>query len=55
MLEEELLVPYTANGVVGEIRANMRVLKEDYEQEGIRIRVRSKEIDLVRVKKMLNV
>lgn len=54
MLEEELLVPYTANGVVGEIRANMRVLKEDYEQEGIRIRVLSKEIDLVRVKKMLN-
>ncbi len=53
MQEEELLVPYTANGVIGEIRANMRVLKEDYDQAGIRIRVRSRELDLERVKKML--
>lgn len=55
MLEEELLVPYTAKGVIGEIRASMRVLKEDYEQAGIRLRVRSGELELERVKKMLQV
>jgi GTPase len=53
MQEEELLVPYTAKGVIGEIRANMRVLKEDYDQAGIRLQVRSGELELRRVKKML--
>lgn len=53
MQEEELLVPYNATGVIGEIRANMRVLKEDYEQTGIRLRVRCGELDLERVKKRL--
>ncbi len=55
MQEEELLVPYTAKGVIGEIRANMRVLKEDYEESGIRLQVRSGELELERVKKMLEI
>ena len=55
MLEEELLVPYTAKGVIGEIRANMRVIKEDYDQDGIRLQVRSGALELERVKKMLEV
>ena len=55
MQEEELLVPYTAKGVIGEIRANMHVLKEDYEETGIRLQVRSGELELERVKKMLQV
>lgn len=55
MPEEELLVPYTAKGVIGEIRANMRVIKEDYEETGIHLRVRSGELELERVKKMLEV
>lgn len=53
MQEEELLVPYNAKGVIGEIRANMRVLNEDYGETGIRLRVRCGELDLERVKKML--
>ena len=55
MQEEELLIPYTAKGVIGEIRANMRVLKEDYDETGIRLQVRSGELELERVKKMLEV
>ncbi len=55
MQEEELLVPYTAKGVIGEIRANMRVIKEVYDETGIRLRVRSGELELERVKKMLEV
>lgn len=53
MCEEEIFVPYTAQGVIGEIRANMRITHESYEVDGIRIRVRSKAQDLARVKKML--
>lgn len=53
MLEEEILVPYTAKGIIGEIRANMRVIKEEYEANVIRLLVRSKVIDLERIKKMI--
>jgi len=53
MIEEELFVPYTAKGIVGEIRSTMRVVHESFEADGIRLRVRSKAVDLGRVKKML--
>lgn len=53
MSEEELFVPYTAKGIIGEIRSKMRIVQEDYETEGIRLRVRSKAIDLERLKKLL--
>ena len=53
MIEEEIFVPYTAKGVVGEIRSNMRIVQESYEADGVRIRVRSKAVDLDRLKKML--
>jgi len=55
MVEEEIHIPYTAKGIIGEIRANMRVLKEDYEPDCIRLLVRSRVLDLERVKKMLAV
>ncbi len=53
MLEEEILVPYTAKGIIGEIRSNMRVIKEDYEANGIRLFVRANQLDLERLKKRL--
>ena len=53
MIEEEIFVPYTAKGAVGEIRAKMRIVQESYEAEGIRLRVRSKAADLDRLKKMM--
>ena len=53
MFEEEIVIPYTAKGVIGEIRNNMRVIKEAYENDNIRMRVLSKALDLDRVKKML--
>lgn len=55
MQQEEILVPYTAKGIVGEIRANMRVIKEDFEQSGIRLQVCCRKIDLEKVKKKLSV
>ena len=52
-VEGELFVPYTAKGIVGEIRASMRVLQENYEAEGIRFRVKSTAVDLARLQEML--
>ncbi|MFT5083187.1 MAG: GTP-binding protein HflX [Lentisphaeria bacterium] len=53
MLEEDIVVPYTAKGVIGEVRASMRVLKEVYEADYIHLFVRAKCSDLERVKKLL--
>lgn len=53
MIEDEFIIPYTAKGIIGEIRACMSVIKEDYEFEHIRLLVRSSEIDLQRMKKRM--
>ncbi len=55
MIEEEVIIPYTAKGVIGEIRSSMSVTKEEYEYTHIKLTVRSNAIDLERLKKrMLN-
>lgn len=41
MVDQEILVPYTVQGAVGEIRAKMRVLSESYNSEGVIFKVRS--------------
>jgi GTPase len=53
MIEEVIIVPYTAKGIIGEIRASMSVTKEDYEYEHIKLTVRSNAIDLERLKKRM--
>ncbi|NQY89493.1 MAG: GTPase HflX [Colwellia sp.] len=53
MIEEEIIVPYTAKGIIGEIRASMSVTKEDYEFDHIKVTVRSNAIDLARLKKRM--
>jgi GTP-binding protein HflX len=53
MIEEEIIIPYTAKGIVGEIRSTMSVTKEDYEYEHIKLTVRSNAIDLARLKKRM--
>ena len=53
MIEDEIIVPYTAKGIIGEIRASMSVTKEDYEYEHIKLTVRSNAIDLKRLKKRM--
>ena len=56
MIEEEIIIPYTAKGIIGEIRSSMSVTKEDYEYEHIKLTVRSNAIELNRLKKrMLNI
>ena len=53
MTEEEIIVPYTANGIIGEIRSSMSVTKEEYEYEHIIFTVRSNPINLARLKKQM--
>jgi len=53
MLEEEIMVPYTANGIIGEIRSKMSVVKEEYENEHAKLTVRSSAIEFARLKKKM--
>jgi GTP-binding protein HflX len=53
MIEEELRIPFTAQKVLAEIRARMRVLSEQYDAEGLTIRVRSSPAYLTVIKKKL--
>ncbi|MDO6488380.1 GTPase HflX [Colwellia sp. 6_MG-2023] len=53
MIEEEIVIPYTAKGIVGEIRSTMSVTKEDYEFDHIKLTVRSNAIELARLKKKM--
>ncbi len=53
MVDEELRLPFTAQGVLAEIRARMRILSEEYDAEGLTIRVRSTPEHLTVIKKKL--
>jgi GTP-binding protein HflX len=53
MIEEEIVIPYTAQGIIGEIRSTMSVTKEDYDYSEIKLTVRSNAIDLARLKKKM--
>ena len=53
MIEEEVIIPYTAKGIIGEIRSSMSVTKEDYEYSHIKLTVRSNAIELARLKKRM--
>ena len=53
MIEKEILVPYKAQGVIREMRLNMKILKESFAEEGVLLLVRSRPIDLQRLSKML--
>jgi len=53
MIDEDLRLPFTAQGVLAEIRARMRVLSEDYDAEGLTIRVRSTPENLTVIKDQL--
>jgi GTP-binding protein HflX len=54
MIEEEIIVPYTAKGIIGEIRSSMSVVKEEYEYSHIKLTVRSSAIDLARLEKLMS-
>ncbi|ACH66522.1 GTPase HflX [Aliivibrio fischeri] len=54
MIEEELIVPYDAKGIMGEIRSSMSVVNEEYDYDHMKLTVRSSAIDLARLKKLMS-
>jgi GTP-binding protein HflX len=50
MIEEDLLIPYTTQGAIGEIRAKYRVLSENYDADGVILRIRAEQEDIQRIK-----
>jgi len=41
MVDEELIIPYARQGLIGDVYENARVLSEDYDERGTRLRVRA--------------
>jgi GTP-binding protein HflX len=54
MEDEEIFIPYAAKGVIGDIRAKMRVLQETYNENGVTLKVRSSKELLTQIKKKLS-
>lgn len=50
MVDEEIVVPYFAKGIIGEIRARMRVLSEKYDETGAILMVRATPEALKKIK-----
>jgi GTPase len=42
MVDEDLFIPYTVQGVVGEVRERARVLAESYSESGVTLRLRAR-------------
>ena len=53
MIDEDLFIPYSAKGVIGDIRAKMKVLSESYNENGVILKVRSSAENLAQAKKKL--
>ncbi len=54
MQDEDLFVPYTAKGIIGDVRAKMRVLGESYDEKGVTLKVRSSSEKLEQIRKKIN-
>lgn len=50
MEETKLVVPYSIQGAIGEIRRLMRVLEETYDERGVTLSVRARAEDIARVR-----
>lgn len=53
MVDEDLFIAYTVQGVIGEIRSKMRVLGESYNEKGVTLKVRASTESLNHIKKKL--
>ena len=54
MSDEDIFIPYKApQGVIGEIRAKMRVLSESYNENGVTLKVRASSENFAQIRKKL--
>jgi len=50
MIDEDIFIPYTTQGIIGEIRSKIRVLSESYNELGVTLKVRSSEKTIAQIK-----
>ncbi|WP_413585296.1 GTPase HflX [Bdellovibrio sp. HCB274] len=53
MREEEIFIPYKVQGVIGDIRARLKVLGESYDEKGVRLKVRANAEDFDKIAKKI--
>jgi GTP-binding protein HflX len=53
MREEEIFIPYKVQGVIGDIRARLKVLGESYDEKGVRLKVRANSEDFEKIAKKI--
>jgi GTP-binding protein HflX len=53
MREEEIFIPYKVQGVIGDIRARLKVLGEEYDEKGVRLKVRANAEDFEKIAKKI--
>jgi GTP-binding protein HflX len=54
MVESELHIPYVRSEVLGEIRRNLRVLTESYDEHGTLVRVRGHHATISKIGELLS-
>ncbi len=54
MIECEVFVPYTTQGAIGEIKQNIKILSEDYDEIGVTFKLLAEEKYLKKLKKKFN-
>lgn len=50
MQDHELLIPYDVQGAIGEIRAKLKVLAEEYTDRGLKLTLRAEEAQIKKIK-----
>lgn len=50
MVDQDIFIPYDVQGAIGEIRAKMKVLAEEYDNRGVILKVRAEADDIARLK-----
>lgn len=51
MVDEEIFIPFQQKGAIGEMRSQMRVMEESYNEQGARFKVRGSAENIARLKK----
>jgi len=49
MIDQEVFIPYSNRGAVGDVRANLKVLSETYNELGVQMQLRGNPTDLARL------
>ncbi|MBC7466635.1 MAG: GTPase HflX [Bdellovibrio sp.] len=55
MVDEDIFIPYLVQGIIGDVRAKMRVLSEAYNELGVTLKVRAPKENIENVKKKIEI